>query len=139
MRKTTLARWLWILGAAAVPVFGAENPRQQVVEVGPAVFQPSAAPKAAPRRSDLALAAGRLPDSARHELGDLTAAERAELQAPDRRGGGARSKRPAVKVGVSRNLPAPVGFSGLPSALAAGGSVPVSGGLLERSADGNIV
>jgi hypothetical protein len=139
MRNTTLARWLGILGAAAVPVLGAENPRQQVVEVGPAVFQPSAAPKAAPRRSELALAGARLPESARHELGDLTAAERTELQAPDRRSGGARSKKPAVKVGVSRNLPAPVGFSGLPLTLAAGGSVPVSGGLLERSADGNLV
>ena len=140
MRNTTLASWLWILGAAAVPVLGAENPRQQVVEVGPAVFQPSAAPKAAAQRSDLALAAPRLPDSARHELGDLTVAERTELQTPDRRrGGGARSKKPAVKVGVSRNLPAPVGFSGLPLTLAAGGSVPVSGGLLERSADGNLV
>jgi hypothetical protein len=102
MRKRTIARWLWLLGAAAVPALGAENPREQVVEVGPAVFRPSAVPKAAPSRSELALAATRLPESARHELGDLTVAERTELQAPDRRGGGARSKKPAVKVGVSR-------------------------------------
>ena len=118
-------------------MFGAENARP-VVEVGPAIFQPAAAPKAAPRRSDLALAATRLPESARHDLGGLTVAERTELQAPDRRGG-ARPKRPAVKVGVSRDLPAPIGFSGLPSTLAAGGSVPVSGGLLERSVDGSLV
>ncbi len=137
MRNGTLRRWLWTLGAAAVPMFGAENPRP-VVEVGPAIFQPSVALKAAPRRSDLAVAAARLPESARHDLGGLTAAERTELQAPDRRGG-ARPKRPAVKVGVSRDLPAPIGFNGLPSTLAAGGSVPVSGGLLERSAEGSLV
>ena len=138
MRKTVLRRWLWTLGAAAVPVLGAEDPRQ-VVEVGPAVFQPAAPPKAAPRRADLALSATRLPEQARHDLGALTVAERAELQAPDRRGGGARSKRPAVKVGVSRDLPTPIGFSGLSAVPAPGGSVPVSGGLLERSADGSLV
>ncbi len=132
-----LRRWLWTLAAAAVPAFGAENPRQ-VVEVGPAVFRPSAPPKAAPRRADLAVAAPRLPESARHDLGALTAAEQTELRAPDRRGG-ARPKRPAVKVGVSRDLPAQVGFSGLPATVAAGGSVPVSGGLLERSADGSLI
>ena len=137
MRKTMFGRWMWALGLAAVPAFGAENPRQ-VVEVGPAVFQPAAPPKAAPRRADLALSAARLPEDARHDLGALTAAERAELQAPDRRGG-ARSKRPAEKVGISRDLPAAIGFAGLPDALLAGGSRAVAGGLLERSADGGLV
>ncbi len=113
----------------------AQNPSNgPVVEVGPAVFRPQAAPKAAPRRSDLVLAAPRLPEDARHALGALTASEREELKSPDRREG-ARPKKPAIKVGISRPLPQPVGFQGLPD-LAAGESRTVAGGLLERAADG---
>ena len=123
---------------AAGGVRAADKSTQKAIEVGPGIFQPRAAAKAAPKQSDLALAAPRLPDSARHALGDLTAAERATLDAPDRRGGSARSKKPAVKIGISRALPTVVGFNGLPSDLAAGASRAFGGGLLERAADGSL-
>jgi lysyl endopeptidase len=125
------------LAAAAGAARAADDPRR-VVEVGPAIFQAPAAEKIAPRQSDLSLAAPRLPDSARHALGSLTAAERAELLAPDQRPGPAHRKRPAVKVGISRPLPEPVGFGGLPAELRPGESRPASGGLLERAADGSL-
>ncbi len=138
MRARTLAVWTGALVvAAAGPARAAEN-LASVVEVGPAAFAPRTAPKAAPSRSDLMLAAPRLPDEARHALGELTPAERRELQAPDRRSGGVRPKKPAVKVGISRPLPQPVGFQGLPADLGPGESRPLSGGLLERAADGSL-
>lgn len=112
-----------------------------VVEVGPAIFQAPAVAKPAPKAADLVMAAPRLPESARHPLGALSAAERQELLSPDRRGGerggDLKRKRPALKVGISRVLPAPVGFNGLPADVA-GGPVAVSGGLLERAADGSL-
>ncbi len=124
---------LGALVAAAAPSSGAQN--VPLVEVGPAVFR-SVAPRRAPASSgDLALAAGRLPDAARHALGPLTAAERAELRTPDSRGG-VRRKMPALKVGVSRPLPSSVGFDGVSPDLGPGQSRAVAGGLLERGADG---
>jgi hypothetical protein len=107
-----------------------------IQEVGPAIFQAPAVVRAAPQPSDLVLAAPRLPEAARHPLGELTVAERDELLSPDRRGGVMRRKA-AMKVGISRPLPAPVGFSGLP-ALSAGESRAVSGGFLERVPDGSL-
>jgi hypothetical protein len=136
VRRENLAGWFLALGFAAAPALGTEK-QDAVVEVGPAIFQLRAAPRAVPGRADLVLAAPRLPEDARHALGELTAAERTELQAPDRRGG-ARLKRPAMKVGISRDLPLPIGFDGLPDTLASGGSRSVSGGLLERSDDGSL-
>ncbi len=137
MRAGTLAVWAGALAVVAGAARAAENPAP-VVEVGPAAFAPQTAPRAAPRPSDLVLAAPRLPDGARHALGALTPAERRELQAPDRRGNGVRSKKPAMKVGISRPLPRPVGFQALPADLGPGESRPVSGGLLERAADGSL-
>ena len=123
---------------AAGAVRAADKSTQKVIEVGPGIFQPRAAAKAAPKQSDLALAAPRLPDSARHALGDLTAAERATLDTPDRRAGSARGKKPAVKIGIARALSTVVGFNGLPSDLASGSSRAFGGGLLERAADGSL-
>ena len=81
--------------------------------------------------------AARLPGEARHDLPALSAAERAELSAPDARGG-VRRKVPAEKVGIQRPLPAGIGLAGLPPDLFAGGSQAASGGLFERSADGRL-
>jgi hypothetical protein len=137
-RAATLVVWASALAASSAGALAAEKPGS-VVEVGPALFQPTTPPKAAPKRSDLVLAAPRLPDAARHALGDLSPAERAELLAPDRRGDGVRRKKPAVKIGIDRPLPSAIGFDGLPADLGAGESRPLSGGLLERAADGSLV
>ena len=106
-----------------------------VVEVGPAVFQSATPYPVAPKRSDLVMARSRLPAEALHDLGPLSAAERARL-APAERGSGAKAKR--EKVGISRALPGEVGFAALPSDLAAGASRVVGGGLLERVSDGSL-
>jgi hypothetical protein len=116
---------LALLAAASVPV----------VETGPAVFHAPAAKRAA--ASDLTLAAPRLPASARHGLPALSAPEEAELLSQDSRSG-FRRKVPAVRIGISRVLPEPVGFSGVPADLARGRSHAVAGGLFERSADGSL-
>jgi hypothetical protein len=137
-RKTILAVSAGAFALAAASLSAADKRAPSpVVQVGPAIFQAPAAAKAAPKAADLVLAAPRLPESARHPLGALSAAEREELVAPDRRAGDAKRKRPAVKIGISRPLPAPVGFNGLPTDLA-GGPVAVSGGLLERASDGSL-
>jgi hypothetical protein len=138
--QRALAVWAGSIVLAAGVVRAADDPkRASVVEVGPGIFQSTVAAKVAPKPSDLVMAAPRLPDAARHALGDLTAAERAELAAPDRRGGGhARPKKPAIKIGIARALPSAVGFNGLPATLAAGQSQAVAGGLLERAADGTV-
>lgn len=127
--------------AAGVSAARAEqNARAPAAEVGPADFQPTTPPAIAPRRSDLASAAPRLPAEARHDLGELTAAERVRLSSPDARPGtGARPKKAAVKVGISRALPAEVGFRALASDLPVSGSRMVGGGLLERRTDGGLV
>ncbi|HEY1435160.1 MAG TPA: hypothetical protein VGG65_07280, partial [Thermoanaerobaculia bacterium] len=88
---------------AAVTIQAAIKPGE-VIQVGPAPFHPTTPARVAPKASDLALAAPRLPDAARHSLGALTASERAELTSPDRRGGFPRRKKPAVKIGISRAL-----------------------------------
>lgn len=106
-----------------------------VVEVGPAVFQPLTPYPVVAQRSDLVLAAPRLPAQALHALGPLSAAERARL-APAGRGSGAKAKR--EKIGISRALPAEVGFRALPADLAAGASRVVGGGLLEKLSDGSL-
>jgi hypothetical protein len=106
------------------------------IHAGPAVFHP-AAPKAAPAvpRLDFAATEARLPESARHALPGLSAEERRRLESPDARpGGGARPKRPAVRVGVIRALPTEVGFHGLTAGAA---PRPLGGGWLERAADAN--
>jgi hypothetical protein len=109
-----------------------------VVEVGPALYHPTLPSKAAPKASDLALSAQRLPASARHDLGELSTSERDRLNAPDPRGGtGARAKR--VKNGITRDLSSEVGFTGLSAGLPSGGYAPFSGGLLEKLADGTLV
>ncbi len=116
----------WLAAAAAMPV----------VQAGPAVFHAPAARRATPP-ADLASVTRRLPASARHDLPDLSIAETAELAAPDSRPR-FRRKVPAVKIGVSRPLPEPVGFAGLAGNLAPGQSRLDSGGLLERSSDGRL-
>lgn len=132
VRKRIVAGWLWALGAAVTALGADPGP---VVEVGPSAFHALAAPRAAARRADL-VPVDTLPDAARHSLGPLSAAERAQLQAPDRRGGGARRKKPAVKVGISRTLSDVVGFNGLSAQLNPEQSAGVGGGLLERDRDG---
>jgi len=120
---------------------GADRADQKApgAEVGPAIFVPTAPARTLPKASDLAIAASRLPGGARHALGELTAAERQKLEAPDRRGkDGARTKRPAVKIGISRSLAEPVGFAELPAGVPAGDSRIFAGGLLERTADGSL-
>ncbi|HKD18915.1 MAG TPA: hypothetical protein VKG23_13770 [Thermoanaerobaculia bacterium] len=108
-----------------------------VVEVGPALYRPTLAPKVTPKASDLLLHAQRLPASARHDLGELTDSERARLNATDSRSGpGARAKR--VKNGITRDVSPPVGFSGLSASLASGTSAEMGGGLLEKLADGSL-
>jgi len=111
-------------------------PTPPVVEVGPAEFQPTTPPVPVPRRSDLVLAAPRLPADARHDLGELSVAERARLTAPEGRGTGARAKR--TKIGLSRPLPTGIGFRALPADVPAGASRVVGGGLLEKAADGSL-
>jgi lysyl endopeptidase len=107
-----------------------------VVETGPAVF-----PGLAPLRSaasQVVIPALPLPAMARHDLAPLSPAERAALDARDNRPSNLRRKVPALRVGISRSLPRPVGFDSLPADLAAGASRAVAGGLLERSADGRL-
>ena len=125
---------------AASVAFAAAADRQAappVVEVGPAEFQPTTPPAPLPRRSDLVMAAPRLPAEARHDLGALSESERARLTAPSGRAGGARPKR--ERIGISRALPSEVGFRALPADLAAGTSRVLGGGLVEREADGSLV
>ncbi|HTR03508.1 MAG TPA: trypsin-like peptidase domain-containing protein [Thermoanaerobaculia bacterium] len=129
-------------GLAAANVSLAAAPALQkppgVVEVGPAPFMPTTPPAATPKRSDIVMASSRLPADARHDLGELSASERARLQSSGRKGAGVRSKKPAMKIGINRGLPSAVGFASLPSDLAAGESRVVGGGLLERAADGSL-
>lgn len=107
-------------------------------EAPPAVFH-SASPRRSttPRLSDLVLAEPRLPEEARHALPALDASERRALESSDR-SSGARRKRPALKVGLTRPLPEPVGFEGIQAELAPGESTLFHGGLLERGADGRL-
>jgi hypothetical protein len=117
---------------------GAQN-AAPVQEVGPALYQPTLPPKSTPKATDLVLSVQRIPASARHDLGELTAAERAKLNAPDvRSGAGARPKKPAVKNGITRTLSPEVGFTGLSTSLATGTSTEVGGGLLEKLSDGSL-
>jgi lysyl endopeptidase len=129
------------IGLALLLAFGpaatarADDRPIPVVELGPAVFH-SAAPRRAPAtRADLVMAPSRIPGGARHDFGPLSSRERGELKAPDRRGK-IRRKLPAVKIGITRNLPEPVGFAGLPGELEPGGERVFAGGFLERRADG---
>jgi hypothetical protein len=92
-----------------------------VREVGPAVFHASS-PRSAASVLDLAMAAPRLPASARHALPPLSAAEKASLSSRDSRSR-VRRKVPAVRVGISRALP---------------GGVGLAGGFFERAADGRL-
>jgi lysyl endopeptidase len=105
------------------------------MHTGPAVFR-AAAPKATPAvpRLDFAATQARLPESARHALPRLSAEERRQLEAPDSRpGDGARMKKPAVRVGIVRALPAEAGFHGLTAGAA---PRPLGGGWLERGSAG---
>ena len=52
------------------------------------------------------------PTTARHGLGPLTPAERRELRSPDSAAGACAARVPAIKVGITRPFPAPVGFDG---------------------------
>jgi hypothetical protein len=109
-----------------------------VIETKPAIFH-SRRPKAAEAEpfDALARSAARLPAAAVHALPALSPAELADLTAKDARGE-LRNKRPAEKVGIARVLPSRVGFAGVPLDLSAAGSLAVSGGLFERSADGRM-
>jgi hypothetical protein len=123
-----------VLALAAGPILGDDRPIP-VVELGPAVFHRSVPRRVPASRADLVIAPARIPGGARHDLGPLTNRERQELRAPDRRGS-LRGKMPAEKIGITRSLPAPVGFAGLPAELEPGGVRLYEGGLLERRADG---
>ncbi len=135
MRARKLAAWL------LPPLLAAALARAEraipVIEVGPSLYR-AAAPARVASRAEIVLAAPRLPASARHALGPLTAAERARLESRDGRGDRLRAKVPAMKVGIERELPEAVGFEGLPSDLEPGESRTVSGGLLERASDGKL-
>src|SRR5262245_25142455 len=97
---------VWTIGAAALAALAVAagayaadkaEKKSDVVEVGPAFFQAPPTARPQPKAADLAMSASRLPAGARHDLGELTAAERENLQAPDRRAGsGLRPKKPAV-------------------------------------------
>jgi len=132
MRRTFLAA----IGFAAVVPAAALLAERPVTHAGPAVFHP-VAPKAEARTADLALAAPRLPAAARHALDALPPQEKAALAA----GTGAatlRPKRPAVRVGVSRELTPAVGFTGIPADAGAAASRVVGGGLLEPAPGGSV-
>ena len=105
-----------------------------VVQTGPAVFP--GPPERRSASAEIVIPAVPLPAAARHVLAPLSAAERAALAERDARGSNLRRKVPAVRVGISRPIPGPVGFDSLPADLAASASRTVAGGLLERSADG---
>jgi len=114
---------LALLAAASKPVY----------QTGPAVFHATV-----PRRAEAGeprLTARPLPAAARHDLPALPPATAAELSAKDSRDR-YRRKAPAVKIGISRELPAGVGFTGVPEDLPPGRSTIAAGGLFERSADG---
>src|SRR4051812_1867331 len=129
-RLTSLSLAGFFAGAAALL---AERP---VTHAGPAVFHP-ASPRAAAKDADLVHAAPRLPAAARHALGPLAPQQKAAL-AP---GGGnppLRPKRPAVRVGVSRELTPAVGFTGLPTDAGVAAARVVGGGLLEPAPGGSV-
>jgi hypothetical protein len=121
--------------AMAAAASRGEDSRIPMVELGPAVFHATAPRRAPATRAALAIAPTRVPSGARHDLGPLSSRERQQLQAPDRRGR-LRRKLPAEKIGITRNLPEPVGFSGLPAELEPGGERLYAGGFLTRRADG---
>jgi len=122
-----------LLGFAAAAALLAERPD---VKVGPAVYRPAAV-KAAATTADLVRAAPRLPQAARHLLGPLPPEQKASIAAgtDDRR---ARPKRPAIRVGVSRELPEAVGFSQLPADAGTAAARVVGGGLLEPAPGGAV-
>jgi hypothetical protein len=121
------------LSSAAAPANGLDE--TPILHAGPAVFHPARAAAAASIPAlDFATAEGRLPFSARHALPALTSAERQLLASRDARpGAGLRTKRPAVRVGLVRALPAEVGFQG-PELSGAARSA--GGGWLESGSDG---
>ena len=107
------------------------------MHAGPAVLH-RAAPKSAeavpPPSIDFAATQALLPGSARHALPVLSAGERVLLLSrDDRPGDGARPKKPALRVGIVRPLPGPVGFHGLAGAA---GALALGGGWLEHASDG---
>jgi hypothetical protein len=142
MRPSAL---LLVLASLALPagVAAAADPAEQpVYRAKGAVYRPGAT-RAEAKAADLFRAAPHLPPDARHALGPLPAEERASLAAGvDTRLGASstnerslRPKRPAVRVGLSRALPEPVGFDGLEVA-AAPSTRTVGGGLLEPAPGG---
>ncbi len=99
----------------------------QVTELGPLI--PQGAASASAHRasvSDLFFAAPRLTAAEMHDLGALTASERARLMATDSDG----SKR-GLKVGIERVVPSRVGLDRMDAGLSAGQSRSFGGGLLE--------
>jgi V8-like Glu-specific endopeptidase len=118
----------------ATPALGADAPGD--LHARPAVFHSASAKAAAAVPAlDFEAAQAALPDSARHALPGLSASERALLRSRDTRpkGSGLRPKRPALRVGLVRDLPAEVGFRGVapdPAPRAYGG------GWLERGPTG---
>src|SRR5215468_9897946 len=125
-----------LLAAIAFPAAPALLAERPVSRTGPAVYH-SASAKAAPTRADLVLAAPRLPQGARHALGPLPPEEKAAIAtgADPRR---ARPKRPALRVGVSRELPEAVGFASVPPDAATAAARVVGGGLLEPAPGGAV-
>ncbi len=114
---------LALLAAASTPVY----------QTGPAVFHAQASRRAGAVETNFAVRP--LPAAARHDLPALSPSSAAELAAKDSRGG-YRRKAPAVKIGLSRELPERVGFAGVPGDLPPGRPTVAGGGLFERSADG---
>jgi lysyl endopeptidase len=109
-----------------------------VIETKPAFFHSNRPRAAATEQFDAReRSAARLPVSARHVLPALSAAELADLNGEDTRGG-LRRKLPAEKVGIERTFLSRIGFAGVPLDLSASAPLAVSGGLFERSADGRL-
>jgi hypothetical protein len=96
--------WL-VLSFAAASLYAKDRPGKDI-SVGPAAFRGSkvsaaaAVPKEQPAAADLARAAARLPASARHALGPLSAGERATFSGD----GAGRGREKARVVGVVRKL-----------------------------------
>jgi hypothetical protein len=86
----------------------------------------------AARMQDLVRASARLTDAERHDLGQLSGAERSRLQARD------TSRGERAKIGIARDLAQPVTLSDTPQGLAPGSERSHAGGLAKRETDGRL-
>lgn len=134
MAEKTLARALLVAAFFLYPMAAAasSDPIPEIRAPGAFFRPPAGEQRVAATTRDIIRASARLTAEERHDLGPLSAPERARLQARE------PGDRQRVKIGIARALGTAVVLSGLPAGLAAGTERSYSGGIARREEDGRL-